>query len=437
MDYARICFVIMPYGEKEVLDDTGQARRVDFDRIYDLIFQPAIRAAELPEGGRLEPRRCDRDFHTADISQDMFEYLEYSRLALTDITGLSANVLYELGIRHRARPAGTVIFRQPTAKIPFDFTQIKAFGYEYEPEDHAQASRELMTRVLNESLQRNRIDSPVRRALIVQREQRSFVEADLRAAENAIRAGDRSKAIGFYRTAFADDPGNNLLALRLGLLLKDEARWPDALAQFERAIAAAPEYAEAWREKGIAQNKLYWKSNRADAMPTGIEPLQRAIELNPEDYDAQASLGGVLKREGRLEEARAAYERALDVSHGHSYPLLNAIRLDAQIRGRLDITPKRRFQLARAAQSLRAQIASAPPENPPWSYFDLAEISLYEGQTDAFRTLSERGTEHATAAWQIKSFVDSLAGLAAAGLDLPGLHDTIAMLRERASFLGD
>lgn len=437
MDYARICFVIMPYGAKDVADDTGATRRVDFDRIYDAVFEPAIRAAQLPEGGALEPRRCDRDFYMADISQDMFEYLEYSRVALTDITGLNANVLYELGIRHRARPSGTVIFRQPAAKIPFDFTQIKAFGYEYESEDHARESRTLMTRVLTESLQQNRIDSPVRRALAVQREQRSFVEVDLRAAENAIRAGDRLKAIAAYRSALSGDPGNNLLALRLGLLLKDEGRWRDALAQFERALSVAPEHAEAWREKGIAENKLYLSGGRPAGMATGIDALEQAVRLSPDDYDAHASLGGALKREGRTQEARAAYERALEVSHGHSYPLLNVIRLDAQIRHRVEITPKRRFQMTRAARSLRAQIASLPPENPPWTFFDLAEIALYGGDTEEFHTLAERGTEHATAGWQITTFADSLDALAAAGVDLPALRDTIAMLRERAAFLDE
>src|SRR5688500_992279 len=104
MDYSGICFVIMPFGEKDVTDDQGKSRTVNFDAIYDGVFEPAIRAATLAEGGSLEPRRTDRDFFAGDISQDMFEDLEYSRVALTDITGLNPNVLYELGVRHRARP---------------------------------------------------------------------------------------------------------------------------------------------------------------------------------------------------------------------------------------------------------------------------------------------------------------------------------------------
>src|SRR5690348_11686443 len=98
IDYRRICFVIMPFGPKPV----GE-RQVNFDTIYDEVFKPAIASVPLPEGGFLEPRRTDHDFFTGDITLEMFRYLEYSRFALADISGLNANVLYELGVRHRAR----------------------------------------------------------------------------------------------------------------------------------------------------------------------------------------------------------------------------------------------------------------------------------------------------------------------------------------------
>jgi len=98
MDYSKICFVIMPFGKKPVGD-----QMVDFDPLYDDIFVPAIGAVALPEGGKLEPRRTDKDFFAGDIKLEMFQYLEYSRFALADISGINFNVAYELGARHRAR----------------------------------------------------------------------------------------------------------------------------------------------------------------------------------------------------------------------------------------------------------------------------------------------------------------------------------------------
>ena len=433
-DYTRSCFVIMPFGNKDVVDDKGVKRTVNFDAIYDGIFEPAIRAVKLPEGGNLQARRTDRDFFAGDISQDMFEYLEYSRIALTDLSGLNPNVMYELGVRHRARPAGTVLFRQPGAKLPFDITQIKAFPYEYEPQDEASKSQAFITQVLTESLDQNRIDSPVQRALKVQRADKSFIEADLKEAENALRVGDRPKAVAAYRRAVGADPGNNLLMLRLGLLLKDTGDWAGALEHFEKAIAAAPGYAEAWRERGIARNKLYVKAKKDPAMPNGIDDLTKAIELSPDDYDAHASLAGALKREGRLGEALAEYQRAAEVSRGHSYPLLNALKLEAQVKGKLELDGKQRFLMKRAARSLQAQVASEPPYDAPWSFFDLAEIRLYEGNAAEFLAIAERGTEHALK-WQVETFHDSLKQLLDAGVDVPGMREGVEMLAERAQYL--
>jgi hypothetical protein len=128
VNYAQICFVIMPFGKKPV-----GGRDVDFDCIYDTVFVPAINAVGLPEGGKLDPRRTDKDFFSGDINMEMFSYLEYSRFAVADITGLNANVFYELGARHRTRDSGTAIFRQANAPIPFDIQTIKAFPYEYRP----------------------------------------------------------------------------------------------------------------------------------------------------------------------------------------------------------------------------------------------------------------------------------------------------------------
>src|SRR5215471_11593038 len=239
LDYTKICFVIMPFGEKNVTDNKVNTQTVNFDHIYQSVFVPAINQVKLPEGGDLQPHRTDKDFFSGDIGQEMFEYLEYSRFALTDITGLNANVFYELGVRHHARQSGTAIFRQVTAKIPFDLASIKAFPYEYQPDAQAADARKLIAQVLTESLQQNRIDSPVQRALLVQRNDRQIDEY-LKDAENALRAGDRQRAVGSYKQALAGDANNNLLHLRLGLLLKEEGDFPGALKHFTQAIVIAP-----------------------------------------------------------------------------------------------------------------------------------------------------------------------------------------------------
>src|SRR4051812_310811 len=117
IEYTTICFVIMPFSKKTV-----EGKEIDFDSIYHEIFEPAIAAVDLPEGGKLIPKRTDQDYFSANIDTEMYQYLEYSRFALVDITGLNANVFYELGIRHHANESGTAIFRQGNKAIPFDIS---------------------------------------------------------------------------------------------------------------------------------------------------------------------------------------------------------------------------------------------------------------------------------------------------------------------------
>jgi tetratricopeptide (TPR) repeat protein len=427
MDYSRMCFVIMPFGPKPV-----GPRQVNFDAIYDKVFAPAIEATPLPEGGRLESRRADKDFFAGSISEEMFRYLEYSRFALADISGLNPNVFYELGARHRARESGTVIFRQLDAPIPFDINQIKAFPYEYEPEENVLKSRELITRVLTESLQQNRLDSPVQQVLRTQQAEQARIEGLLREAEDATRNQDRATAEARYAEALGLAPSNSLVRLKRGLLLKDEGRWDEALEEFAKALAYQPGYAEAWRERGIAENKLHWKKDRQGS--SGEEALRRAVALNAQDFDALASLGGVLKREDRLEEAYDAYRRASEVSRGHSYPLLNEVTLRAHLDGRLVVEGPARLRLQRAERSLRVQVENRPPYNAPWSFFDLAQIRLFLGDSAGFLALIERGVEVCTHSWQPETFAKTLA-LLDGRVALDGLREGLDLLARRSSEL--
>ena len=445
IDYTKSCFIIMPFGKKKV----GE-HEIDFNFIYDQIFCPAVAKVSLPEGGFLEPRRTDKDFFSGNISVEMFSYIEYSRFALADISGLNANVFYELGVRHRAHQAGTAIFRQTGAALPFDINNIKAFDYEYQPDTEITKSRELVANVLTESLKYNRLDSPVQIALAAQLAHAGSpadprdINGVLRDAENAIRAQDWQGAIDKYREAVAIDPGNFALRLKLGLFLKEQGKWPDALVEFAAASEAAPNYADALREKGIAENKLFIKNKRSPDLPTGEESLHASIALHPDDYDAYASLGGVLKREGKYQEtlgnpdqakvlyqqALAAYRQATTVSRGHSYPLLNELKLNAKLNGKIESDARIKVFLTKAERSLKAKVESNPPIDPPWSFFDLAEIRLYAGDKEGFLTILQDGLTYCNAAWQPKTNRESLVMLKEGGVHLAGLDEGLAMLEE-------
>jgi tetratricopeptide (TPR) repeat protein len=429
INYDTICFVIMPFGEKPVGDHT-----VNFDTIYDNVFLPAINAVPLPEGGMLHARRTDKDFFSGDIKYEMYRYLEYSRFALADISGLNFNVAYEIGARHRARASGTAIFRLTQFAPPFDINSIKAFPYDYHPDTEAAQARELISRVLTESLVHNRPDSPVRLALGEQRESGKIDEL-LVQAENEIRRPNWTGAMDIYRKAIAIDGNNPLPRMKLGLLCRDRGIWDEALEQFTRAVAASPLYGEAWREKGIVENKVAQIARQAlntDPAP-GEASLRRSVELNDKDFDAFASLGGVLKRAARYDQALAAYEQSHKVSGGHPYPLLNALKLRVQVTGHLALKPPDKLALARAERFRQGQTQQSPPFDKPWCFFDLAEIKLYRGDSTGFFETAMRGFEEMDENWQGKTFVDSLKLLMPAVNELPGLAEGIGELQQLVS----
>lgn len=438
MEYEKTCFVIMPFGKKKVGDE-----EVDFDFIYNNVFKPAIEAVDLPAhegGGKLLPRRTDKDYFSGDIAQDMFEYIEYSRFAIADISGLNANVFYELGVRHRAHDSGTAVFRQESGPPPFDIGQIKAFPYNYQPQDKVSESVELIKKVLTESLVENRLDSPAMKALLAQRAREKQpetvnIEPLLIEADNAMRMSDWTTAIDKYGEAIKASPKNIMVLMKRGLIYRDQGLWKEAVADFTKVVELSPEYAEAHREKGVAENKAYngTKGEKPPGMPTGEESLRRATELKPDDYDALSALGGVYKREGRLADSAEMYRRATEASHGHTYPLLNEIKIKAHVDKKFEMDAKHKFMLNRAKGSLKSQVEKN--YNAPWSAFDLAEICLYTGDSAGFLENIDKGLGICTARWQPETFRKSLELLTSVGISLPGLDEGIAKLKETEEFL--
>jgi tetratricopeptide (TPR) repeat protein len=416
-DFDSMCFVITPFGKKAVYHEGGQVSQIDYDVIYETVFEPAVALSRFPDGRQMLARRVDRGFVTGEISEGTFACLEYARLVLADISGFNVNACYELGVRHRARPWDTVIVRQSVAPVPFDIKQIKVIAYDYAPASPVDDCRLLVTKLIEQTLAEEAPHVPVRRALSAQRGHPA--EALLCAAERALRSADLSEAARYYEEASRAMPQHPMVKLKLGLLHKDHGDFERALQLFSSALQDDPEYAPAWRERGIAENLMGIGGGAA---------LAEAIRLDPQDFDAFASLGGALTQEKRYEEALSVYRRATEVSRGHPHPLLNALKLEARLHGHLKIDAARRFQLQLAERGLRAQVAGTPPSCAPWSFFDLAECRLYDNDVQGFLDNLQAGCESASAAWQAETFRDSLQFLIEGRVDFDGLGQGLQLL---------
>jgi tetratricopeptide (TPR) repeat protein len=114
------CFVLMPFGSKE----DENANVIQFDKVYEQIFRPAIVNAGL------EPIRADEESIQGIIHKPMFERLMLCEYALADLTAANPNVFYELGVRHGIRPYSTVLTCAKGRRLPFDVSPLRTLSYE-------------------------------------------------------------------------------------------------------------------------------------------------------------------------------------------------------------------------------------------------------------------------------------------------------------------
>ena len=100
----------------------------------------------------------------------------------------------------------------------------------------------------------------------------------------------------------------------------DEANTRKALAQFDAAITADPDYAAAHAERSrtifrVANN---WEAGQAlrDGLAQSLASAQRAVALDPKSGDAQSALAAALNSQMDLKGAAARYKLALQLSPG-------------------------------------------------------------------------------------------------------------------------
>lgn len=106
----NICFVIMPYGAY-------------YDNYYINVYKPAIEAAGLIS------RRADDLYRPSTIIKEIWRCTREAKIILADLTGLNANVFYELGLAHAlAKP--TILVTNSISDIPFDLRSQRIIEYD-------------------------------------------------------------------------------------------------------------------------------------------------------------------------------------------------------------------------------------------------------------------------------------------------------------------
>jgi hypothetical protein len=450
-----LVFVAMPFGKK--LDPTARVE-IDFDEIYRGAIVPAAEAANL------DVIRADEEIEGGLIHLGMFERLLLAEIVVADLTSLNANVFYELGIRHAARPRTTIPIFARITRLPFDQVPIRAVPYDLvggalTDKEGERLKGELTRRLERASDESERHDSPLfqlvkdyRGIELAHEVTESFRDrvrqvAEIRDRIAALRGKvDRLTALHEIEAElqpFANTPAELLLDLLLAY--RSVEAWPD-MVRFVEALPEAIRSHVTVREQ-LAQ--ALGRRNKGHDRQRAISVLRDVQATFGPSAETSGLLGGIYKREyedwldaGETTDARAALDAAIDAyTDGVSadprdaYPGINLLTLLTRRDGPRDresienIAPVVAFALARRG---------VDQSDDYWDVATALELAVLRGTWPAAQRCQGRLSLVRSEPWMFKTTADNLQIIAEAFVARDGktpeeLDGIIAALRERAT----
>jgi hypothetical protein len=462
-----LCFVLMPFGSKP--DPTGRPP-IDFNRVYENGIRPAIDAAGMV------PVRADEEKTGGIIHKPMFERLLLCEYAVADLTTANANVFYELGVRHTARPRTTQPIYAKHQPIPFDVNYLRALGYDLGANNEfGDNEAKALVVALTERLKGLRDvaageaepDSPIfqllgewRPADISHLKTDMFHDQVMKNQEwkgrmDRTRSMDKTDAITELQkieTELGDlDIHEVGIVIDLMLAYRSQSAWTQMIDLYEKMPALLKNQVLVREQLGFALNRRAGDDTRSAADREMDRDRALRILKNVEDQqgpnpETSGLIGRIYKdlwdgvrkanpREarGRLKDSIDAYTRGFEADLRDAFPGVNAATLldvqgsDESKAKRDKLVPVVRFAVE---QRLRAK------EPDYWDYATLLELAvlandqvLADGNLDsALPKAKEKWMPETTSRnlSLIREFRD------ARGEDVSWLDEIIAALKEKA-----
>lgn len=336
----------MPFGVKE---EPGGSRVVNFDRIHAECLKPAAEAAEV------ESIRADEEALGGIIHKAMYERLLLAEIVVADLTFANANVFYELGIRHAARPRSTILIYAKLRQLPFDVAPVRAIPYEIGPEGELadpDGLRGAIAERLEVAKNGDGADSPLFQLLsdypgitLPHEATEAFRERARWVSELTIRANEATHAepgvareelsrIEMEITALPGVHGELLINLMLSYRAIEA--WPDVVRTAELLPARVAELPTVREQLAMALNRRNQPGDRRRA----IVILEKVLEEHGDSPETLGILGRCHKsrwwekREAgdpgavdALEDAIDAYGRGFAADPRDYYPGINLLTL--------------------------------------------------------------------------------------------------------------
>lgn len=340
----------MPFGRKIDLQPGGE---IDFDLIYNIGIRPAIEAAGLVA------IRGDQETSGGIIHKAMFARLLLAEFVVADMTTANANVFYELGIRHAAKPQTTIPIFATVAAPPFDVNLVRAIPYDLRDDGSlSEESAQQLIAALSERINGALTgpvsqDSPLfslfpefpgiemsHELTDVFRDRVDYSRTFQDALATARSVQPRENAVAALK-AIEEDLGDPLLiecGVLIDLFLSYRAveAWDDMVALYDRMPAVTQEAALCRQQAALALNRRNRAGDRDRAMST-IKQLIDDLGPSAESYGilgriykdmyAEAQSAGSARAGGYLDLAIEAYTEGFEAEPSDFYPGTNAITL--------------------------------------------------------------------------------------------------------------
>lgn len=127
---SKTCFVISPIG------DLGSDTRRQADQALKHLIKKALDAD-------FEVSRGDADDNPGAITPRIISSIQAADLIVADMSGLNANVFYELAIAHGFN-VPTVHIQRSADKVPFDVKDMRVVRYDLNDPDELETAQELL-----------------------------------------------------------------------------------------------------------------------------------------------------------------------------------------------------------------------------------------------------------------------------------------------------
>ena len=130
--------------------------------------------------------------------------------------------------------------------------------------------------------------------------------------------GKLAEAIPHFRRAISLRPGYSDPRYNLGVCLLATGDDNGAMDQFREVLRLQPDDALARRHLADALRGRAGEEYAKGSLPGAIQDLREVLQLNPKDIDSCNNLGTALARAGKLAEAEAYFQRALQIDPGNA-----------------------------------------------------------------------------------------------------------------------